>query len=130
MNYSVYNAHGRIIRIITFPPGVDPSMTAGAGNGFVEGLFDSARYYVSGGVAVLRPEISVTIRADGAGVIADPCPVGAVVTVIDAETEVVFGEVEGDGGTLEIELPDAGEYIVKVSAPFPWIASEPLRVTV
>jgi hypothetical protein len=129
MIYSLHNSDGKILYYVNYPDGVDPlAAIAGEVSGVVNGKWDAGLFYVQSGDVVPRP--AITINQSAGGVTVSPCPVGAIVTVMDAETDVVFGEAEGAGDPLDIELPDAGEYIVKVEAIFPWLAPAALRVTV
>ena len=58
------------------------------------------------------------------------CPDGVLCAVMDAETRAAFGIVESKDGTLTVELPDPGQYMLTFTVPDPWHTPDPLILTI
>jgi hypothetical protein len=79
-------------------------------------------HYIAGGVLVPRPRPPVPVEISGGWRLA-ACPAGTQVLIHDlAGREVIFqGIVGADGEDFDFVLPDAGQYMVEVDAPLPFV---------
>lgn len=87
----------------------------------IEGFHEPRKKWVHNGVAIDRPIASPQVT--GPYVQCGSCPIGTLVTVIEKESgrSLISHNIIG-GETLRIM--DPGEYIIKVSPPWPYQESE------